>query len=123
MPTREKKVAKPATTTSKKVQDPSNDIRDLENDKVTKTVMIQPAIPIPNEGITVRIDPTKVDDTPCISISEFAFLMGWTVQNVYYHINQEDPKKRIKSKKIFRTLFVIPYSEYLRLSASPLIED
>lgn len=116
MPAKKKRVAKPATTTSKPVQD-------LPNDLTTKTVLIQPAIPIPNEGITVQINPTKIDDTPCISISEFAFLMGWTVQNVYYHINQEDPKRRIKSKKIFRTLFVIPYSEYLRLSASPVMED
>ena len=91
--------------------------------KATKTVMTKPKIPIPAEGVIVHIQPTKVNDTMCISISEFAFLMGWTVQNVYYHINHEDTNKRIKSVKIFRTLLVIPYAEYLRLAESPYKED
>lgn len=94
-------------------------VEDLPKDQETKTVALQEAIPIPGEKLTVEITPTKVDGVPCLSISEFAFLMGWTPQNVYYHINHEDPNRRIKAKKVFRSLFVIPYSEYERLSERP----
>lgn len=94
-------------------------IKDLEKDETTKTVAKVTTIPIPGEKLTVEITPTKVDGVPCLSISEFAFLMGWTPQNVYYHINHEDPNRRIKAKKVFRSLFVIPYSEYEKLSKRP----
>lgn len=94
-------------------------IKDLEKDETTKTVAKVTTIPIPDEKLTVEITPTKVDGVPCLSISEFAFLMGWTPQNVYYHINHEDPNRRIKAKKVFRSLFVIPYSEYEKLSKRP----